>query len=317
MINISCISDSNYLTYGLGLRDSIKSNTEEDFIIHYLCLDEETKLSLESVENVQVYEMDCIEKYPEFEILKENNPSRPGDLSPFHWALASFFTNHLIEEVGLPSCLYCDTDICFYNDINSIFESVKNDDIGMVTHKHVPLDYMQSVGYYNVGVVYFSSSEESKKCLKFWRDCVVDKNNPYAEQFGTCGDQKYLELFSFICENVKINILDHTIGHAAPWNFSLSTAKDNRLTWDMGPAFFDCEVNGKHEVTQDLIFVHFSHFTPDYENDSYEIDFNFEDTPKGRRPAWGNILPQLGVKDLYDNYFVFCKNIRNKYGINK
>ena len=101
MINISCISDSNYLTYGLGLRDSIKSNTNEDFIIHYLCLDEETKSALESVENIKVYEMSCIEKDPAFEILKENNPSRPGDLSPFHWALASFFTNYLIEEVGL------------------------------------------------------------------------------------------------------------------------------------------------------------------------------------------------------------------------
>lgn len=317
MINISCISDSNYLTYGLGLRDSIKSTTKEDFIIHYLCLDKETSSTLESVENIKVYKMDCIEKDPAFETLKENNPSKPGDLSPFHWALASFFTDYLIEEIGLPSCLYCDTDICFYNDVKTIFDSVKEDDIGLVTHKHVPLDYMQSVGYYNVGVVYFSDSDESKKCLKFWRNCVVDKNNPYAEQFGTCGDQKYLELFSFVSEDVKIKILDKEIGHAAPWNFSLSSVENNKLTWDMGPAFFDSHVNGEHEITQDLVFVHFSHFTPEYEQNSYEIDFNFEDTPKGRRPAWGNILPQPGVQELYDNYFAFCKSIRNKYGIEK
>ena len=85
----------------------------------------------------------------------------------------------------------------------------------------------------------------------------------------------------------------------------------------MGPAFFDSHVNGENEITQDLVFVHFSHFTPDYEQGSYEIDFNFEDTPKGRRPAWGNILPQPGVQELYDNYFAFCKSIRNKYGIEK
>ncbi len=306
MINISCISDSNYLTYGLALIDSIKSNTKEDFLIHYLCLDDETISALDPVENVKTYKMCCIEKDPAFEILKKNNPSKPGDLSPFHWALASFFTNYLIQEIGLPSCLYCDTDICFYDDISLIFESAANDDVGLVTHKHVPLDYMQSVGYYNVGVVYFSDSDESKKCLKFWRDCVVDKDNPYAAEFGTCGDQKYLELFPFICDGVKINTLDHSIGHAAPWNFSLSAIQNKKLTWDMGPAFFDCHVTGEHETTQDLIFVHFSHFSPDYKNDSYKIDFEGE---------WGNVLPQPGVKEIYDEYFELCKSTKRKYNI--
>ncbi len=317
MINISCISDSNYLAYGLALRDSIAEHTNQDFLIHYLALDEETEKALEGIENIKTYKMDCVEKDEMFELLKENNPSKPGDLSPFHWALASFFTYYLMSEENLEHCLYSDTDICFYGDINSILEAVENYDVGLITHKHVPLDYLQSVGYYNVGVVYFRNSEESMKCLKFWRDCVADKSNPYASQFGTCGDQKYLELFSFISENVKINILDKEIGHAAPWNFSLSAIENKKLTWDMGPAFFDCHVTGEHEITQDLIFIHFSHFTPDYENDSYEIDFNFEDTPKGRRPAWGNVLPQPGVKDAYDNYFDLCKKTRTKYGIEK
>ena len=317
MINLSCISDSNYLTYGLALRDTLAENTEEDFVIHYLALDEQTKSFLDGVPNIKTYDMDCVEKNEMFEMLKRNNPSKPGDLSPFHWALASFFTYYLMSEEGLEHCLYADTDICFYDDIKSIFIATEKDDVGLITHKHVPLDYMQSVGYYNVGVVYFSNSEASMKCLKFWRDCVADSSNSYAEQFGTCGDQKYLELFSFICEEARINILDKEIGHAAPWNFSLSAIQDRMLTWDMGPAFFDCHVTGEHEITQPLVFVHFSHFTPDYDNDTYEIDFNFEDTPKGKRPAWGNVLPQPGVQELYDNYFELCKKTRKKYGIVK
>tara|TARA_R110000824_G_scaffold57875_1_gene157154 strand:- start:1999 stop:2952 length:954 start_codon:yes stop_codon:yes gene_type:complete len=315
MHHLSAISDYNYLTYGLLLRDSIFEHATEDFIIHYLALDEQTKTALTEVPNIKVYGMDCIEKDEMFASLKKNNPSKPGDLSPFHWALASFFTHYLIETEKLPHCLYTDTDILFYNNIKHIFDEVNAYDVGLITHKHVPLDYMQSVGYYNVGIVYFSDSKQAKKCLEFWRDVVSDKDNPYAEKFGTCGDQKYLELFSFIVDGVKINILDHEIGHAAPWNFSLSAITNNRLTWDMGPAFFNCHVTGEHEITQDLMFVHFSHFTPDYKNDSYEIDFNFEDTPKGKRPAWGNILPQPGVKDIYDNYFERCKKTRNKYGI--
>ena len=59
MINISCISDSNYLTYGLALRDTIKENTEEDFLIHYLALDEDTERFLKDAENIKVYTMGC------------------------------------------------------------------------------------------------------------------------------------------------------------------------------------------------------------------------------------------------------------------
>ena len=323
MINISCISDENYLTYGLSLRDSIASNTKEDFIIHYLALDEKTEKFLSGVDNIKVYTLDVIENDPDFQKLKENNPSKPGDLSPFHWALASFFSYYLMENENIENCIYSDTDICFYGDIKDVIDSCKIEaideecDVGLITHKHVPLDYMQSVGYYNVGIIYFNGTEKALKCLKFWRDCVVDKNNIYAAQFGSCGDQKYLELFEHVIDGIQIMTLDVHIGHAAPWNFSLSRIENNKLTWDMGPAFFDSEVNGEHELTHDLLFVHFSHFTPDYENDSYEIDFNFEETPKGRRPAWGNILPQPGVKEVYDNYFELCKNTRKKYGITK
>ena len=74
----------------------------------------------------------------------------------------------------------------------------------------------------------------------------------------------------------------------------------------MGPAFFDCHVTGEHETTQDLIFVHFSHFSPDYKNDSYKIDFEGE---------WGNVLPQPGVKEIYDEYFELCKSTKRKYNI--
>lgn len=306
MYHISAISDKNYLVYGLALRDSIEKNTNSNFTIHYLALDEETKLALKNVKNIKTYTIEDIEKEDLFDILKANNPSKPGDLSPFHWALASFFTHYLIEKEGLDHCLYSDTDMCFYDDIKSIFECVKDFDVGLITHKHLPLDYNQSVGYYNVGILYFSNSKQSRKCLEFWRNCVADKNNPYFTKFGTCGDQKYLELFTHIKGGVKIKTIDEDVGHAAPWNFSLSGVKDGMLTWDMGPAFFDCHVTGEHEITQSLVFVHFSHFRPNYQNDTYKIDFEDE---------WGNILPQEGVQEIYDNYFELCKKTKQKYGI--
>ena len=133
MYHISAISDKNYLVYGLALRDSIEKNTDSNFTIHYLALDEETKLALKNVKNIKTYTIEDIEKDDLFDILKANNPSKPGDLSPFHWALASFFTHYLIEKEGLDHCLYSDTDICFYDDIKSIFECVKDFDVGLIT----------------------------------------------------------------------------------------------------------------------------------------------------------------------------------------
>tara|TARA_X000001036_G_scaffold47191_1_gene37756 strand:- start:366 stop:1298 length:933 start_codon:yes stop_codon:yes gene_type:complete len=309
MYHVSAISDKNYLVYGLALRDSIRENTREDFTIHYLTLDEETKDFLKDIENIKIYSIEDIEKDEWFDALKKNNPPKSGDPkdeAEYHWALASFFTHYLIDKQNIEHCLYSDTDICFYDDIKTIFDSVKGFDVGLITHKHIPLDYNQSVGYYNVGIVYFNNSQQSKKCLEFWRNCVADKNNPYFTKFGSCGDQKYLELLEHIKGGVRIKTIDKDIGHAAPWNFSLSGVEDGMLTWDMGPAFFDCHVTGEHEITQKLCFVHFSHFRPDYDNDSYKIDFENE---------WGNILPQKGVQEIYDNYFELCKNTKNKYGI--
>ena len=50
-------------------------------------------------------------------------------------------------------------------------------------------------------------------------------------------------------------------------------------------------------------------------NNINSIDFNFEDTPKGKRPAWGNVLPQPGVEGIYEDYFELCKKTKKKYGI--
>ena len=100
--------------------------------------------------------------------------------------------------------------------------------------------------------------------------------------------------------------IDRIIANAEKYSDTIVITGGEPLTWDMGPAFFDCHVTGEHEITQKLCFVHFSHFRPDYDNDSYKIDFENE---------WGNILPQKGVQEIYDNYFKLCKNTKNKYGI--
>lgn len=312
MINISAVSDYNYLLYGLSLRDSIHENTEEDFTIHYLAIDEKTEKFLKGIPNIKVYSMDAINKDPLFEVLKKHNPPAAGDpedhSAQYQYALASFFTHYLMHNENLDHCLYADCDILFYNDVKKIMNSVQNYDVGLIIHKHLVLDYMQGPGYYNVGIVYFSNSKQSLDCLEFWRWVSADKRNQYFSHFGTCGDQKYLELFDVVIDGLKVKIIDKDIGHAAPWNFHLSSVDDKtgKILWDAGPSLFGTEAIGENIVEQELMFVHFSHFRPKFEDNTYKEQFNSE---------WGNILGVSWVKKIYDKYFEDCKAAKQKYGL--
>lgn len=311
MIHISAVSDYNYLLYGLSLRDSIEKHTNERFVIHYLAIDEKTENFLKDIPNVKVYSIKEIKKDPMFEVLKKHNPPVEGDpedhSAQYQYALASFFTHYLMRNKNLEHCLYIDCDIMFYADIKNVIDSVKNKDVGLIIHKHLVLDYMQGPGYYNVGIVYFSNSEKSLECLDFWRWVAADKSNQFFKRFGTCGDQKYLELFDIVIDDLKLKIIDEEIGHAAPWNFYLSWLdNEENLCWDAGPSMFGTETNGKNIKTQELMFIHFSHFRPKFESNTYKEQFNAE---------WGNILGDEWVKKLYDEYFENCKKIKIKYGL--
>ena len=300
MLHFSAISDKNYLMFGLTLYESLCEHCTEPFTLHYLALDDEVEKVFGNLPNIIVYDLETIERQPLFDLLKANNPSKPGDLSPFHWAMASFFTYYLLNNIGLPYCLYCDTDIFFYRNPAEIFRSVDDYSVGLVTHKHIPKNDNVSVGYFNVGVIYFRNDQDGMACLKFWRNVVADKDTPFFQVYGKCGDQAYLQIFEYIVGQDSIKTLDLDIGHGAPWNFSHCEIIDGDITWN------GKFVTGEEVVVQPLVFNHFSHFRANFEDNSYKIDFNGE---------WGNILPNPGITETYDNYFAACKAAKEKYAL--
>jgi len=311
------LSDSNYLVYGLTLYESIKKNIGSDFKLYYLALDDFTYNKLEELDNpdIEVYSINDIENDDMFDTLKDNNESRPIDTSdgqsPFHWALASFFTFFIMRTKQPSHCLYIDSDIIFYQDPQMLFDSVENHSIGIITHKHMKLNkWAKDVGYYNVGVIYFRNDEVGYKCLKWWSGVVADKNNPWFEHFGTCGDQKYLECFEDLFGENNIKILCRDVGNGAPWNFHKFQEKDKffrrgQIHWldEERIVLIDTD-----SVVQDLVFNHFSHFTPDFDNDTYTVD---------RDGEWSNIckIDEPGIKDIYDDYFESIKITKRNYGL--
>ena len=308
MKHLLTLSDINYLTCGLTLYDSLSKTSTCDFTLHYLAMDLETKEKLEELnkDNIIIHTLEDLDG-GDFQKLKTNNTSSKDESekghSAFHFMLSSFFTHYIMNKVECADVLYIDSDVLFYRDVNLIFDSMEKS-VGLITHKHMPLDKTsRNPGYYNVGVVYFKNDEIGNNCLNFWRDCCIYPNNEYSEIFGACWDQKYLELFGEKFGEENIQNLCLTIGNGAPWNFTLFTfLDDNKIIWN---DYAGNVLAGGDSLEQDLVFNHFSHFSPNYESSTYSMD---------RHGEWGPyIRTHPGVQELYQDYFNKLLSTREKY----
>lgn len=250
--NICTIFDENYLLKGLTLYRCLKSKINHDFTIHCLCIDEKTFNVVNEIKDkrIKAYSLKYMEETNETLIKAKNSrhKSNYGDAySQYCWTLTPFFCNLMLSKDNIEEILYIDSDIYFYEDFSLIKEELKNNSIGIVTHRTVHhLKNDTDVGKYNVGIVYFKGDNAGMSCSEFWKNLLINPNNEYAKKYGTCGDQKYLELFEIKFEK-KVCIIDDLVGHGAPWCFHSYEYLDKyNIIWQ-----------GKE---QNLIYNHFSHF---------------------------------------------------------
>ena len=172
------------------------------------------------------------------------------------------------------------------------FEEIGDKSIGIIRHR---IDYLENVGEYNVGIVYFKGDEYGKKCLSWWKDMMMNHDNPYSKTHGMCGDQKYLELFEPLFGEEAVCIVDKNVGHLAPWNVTFHDYKNNKIIW-----------NNKK---QDLYFFHFAHFVPNFEKNTYKTSYNNE-------WVWGEpAKTHKFIENLYEEYFAKSRVTGDKYSL--
>lgn len=258
------VSDKNYLSKGIALYDSLNSANRE-FILFYLCLDDITYNFLEkkNYTGLMPYNLKHIKAPP------KNKFSNHTD---FCYSMASYFTNWLMENVPRESIAYLDSDLYFYQDYECIFDEIKNKSIGIIEHR---IPTYANVGKYNVGIVYFRNDRYGNKCLKRWRDLLLNPDNKYVPEYGNCGDQKYLELFPKWYKS-KVHIIN--CGHGAWWNNRFYRFDKQDIIW-----------NGKR---QKLIFMHYSKF-----------ELNGTTYKHNEMTAMPNEL-----KEYYDHYYKIIKD---------
>ena len=307
MKNFCVLTDINYMGRARAMVESIEAYMSEAYTIHFLADgDDAYKIITDAnYDNVSIYQLSDLREFDkEFDVLVANHVSRPNEITPYHYALASFFTNYLFKKHEIAECLYVDADILFYSDPLDIFKAVENKSVGLVTHKHRPFCRRErDVGYYNVGIIYFRNDNIGSEILEWWKDVVLHPDNPFAPIYNFCGDQKYLELFEEFCGTEPIEVLDYKIGHAAPWNFPMMEFEGPDIIWKDPEGFV---LKDKGQLQQKLVFIHFSHFTPNFKDNTYEVDWGGE---------WGNILyhPSKDVQNVssyYDDYFEKLKDLQ-------
>lgn len=286
MKNICTLSDRKYLLQGMALLDSLESHSS-DFTLHYLALDSETKDGLNKLENsnIQIYSIDDF--FSDSHLLNLRNTN----YSYFCWTLASYFSNYLLHKHD--SILYCDSDIYFFQDIQTIYDSISNKDVGIFKHRQFTYEENRVEGAFNVGVVYFKNSNVGKLVSDWWKDAVLHKKYPH---LATCGDQKYLDEFPKMCTSEEI-FIDGNVGHGSPWEWQLykydNFLSDGTISW-----------NGKIEK---LVFSHFSQFHCNpVENTYIPSKDHYSYTGLGEY-RYNSVLNKI-----YDDYFEVIKKQFNK-----
>jgi hypothetical protein len=262
---ICTISDDHYLSRGLALIESLKKYND-DVHVFYLCINDKC------FNNVKNTKIDGVEFIHVKDIIKNDSrflniiPSREAtavgsvteisqDLIELAYKMSSYFPKYCLDVYDIDHVIYMDADIYFYKSLDTIYSDVGDKSFGIVEHR-IPYS---GCGKYNVGVIYNKNNKTAKSILDFWSYCVLDPNNPFAEKFGTCGDQKYLELIYTLYGSDNIAIIGDSTGHLAPWNIP-----HHRYMHERGKIVWENKI-------QDLVYIHYSNFISDIKNMTYKV----------------------------------------------
>jgi hypothetical protein len=278
---ITILCDFKYIHYAVALIQSLPATNL--YVINFLCLDDKTYNTISKFQHVKCYR----------EVIFVNNKAllnlKQTEYKYYLWSLASIFSDYImVNNIDCESVLYIDSDIIFHKDIGILYDSFGEKDVGIFRHRFLNDNVMNCpYGKFNVGVVYFKNSEKGKEVLSWWADAVLYKKYP---QLATCGDQRYLDHFPFMCTSNQL-FIDGNIGHGAPWNWS-QYSLDNIHT---------------HKIIfrgneQELIFSHFSKFQFSFKDNTYGENFYTPYTNNNK------IYENKSLMLLHREYFLNLKN---------
>lgn len=227
--------DKNYLLRGLALHSSLVEHCVS-FHLWILCMDEDshkilTKLKLKFVSLIKLSEIE------DKELLTVKCNRTTGE---YCWTLTPSLPKYILNkysDINLIS--YLDADLYFYSDPLPIFQEIEKKSIMIIPHRFASLKRFKNQvnGVYNVGMMSFRRDKDGLKCLEWWRQRCLEWCY-YRFEEGKIGDQKYLDQFPVLFQNVCS--LKHIGAGVGPWNIRKYkiTIRDNKIYVGNMPLIF-------------------------------------------------------------------------------
>ncbi len=202
------VFDSDYLTRGLVLYESLKKHSSEPFRLWFLALDDDCLHALGSLKLPGIFAV----SREQFEFEKElSEISRQRTRQEYAWTCASNFCDYLSQ---LGEITYLDADLMFFSDPEQVFKEIGDRSIAAIPHRF-DSPKIETNGRFNVSWVTFKG-EIGEQCLSRWaeqcREWCFYKTEP-----GRFGDQKYLDEWPELYGKEFCEIQNIGAG-LAPWN---------------------------------------------------------------------------------------------------
>lgn len=310
MINFCTLFDSNYLDKVLALYHSLMT-VKTDFKLYAQCMDD---ISADILNKMNLDRM--VISYPEEfedEILKKLKKERSK--AEYCWTCTAASIEYFMKKYNLIECTYIDADLYFFENPECLFKEIHDAqaDISIIEHRFsIETEETQRSGRYCVEFNYFNNSENAMKALKWWKESCFEwcyhKYEPAKDgKPERYGDQKYLEQFPVLFENV--HILKHLGAGVAPWNLSQYKLADNS-----GDKILLRHLKKRQDTA--LVFYHFQNLK--YISHRY-VNINSQSKRKELKNAI--YIPYLGVleekRSMLEKEYDFRLTIRKSYSSNK
>ncbi|CAI9389574.1 hypothetical protein BACSP_02541 [Bacillus sp. T2.9-1] len=248
--NFCVIAGKEYCMKIMAVYQSLVKNSE-NFNLWVCCTDAITYkfLNEKNLKNMHLIRVEEIEN-DQLRAVKQERM-----INEYCWTLKSFLIEYILKNNDIEQVLYCDGDMYFFSNPESIFNEWGSASIYLTPQRD--LDWVeQKYGKYQAGIVGFRKDETGLAAVQWWKDrclewCSVVENN------GRFGDQKYLDQLPIMYDNVRIST---NLGvNAAPWNIVYNN--DFKISLQGDKVFIN---------NDPLVAYHFSCLTI-YDSNKYDL----------------------------------------------
>lgn len=253
MINFCTLFDSNYLDKALVMYNSLV-RVNSDFTLYIMCFDD---ISYEIITDMKLEHI-VLAKLSDFETDELKSVKSRRTKAEYCWTCTPAVIDFFIKSYNLDNCTYIDADLYFFSDPKVLLDEIQSNkaDVAILEHRFSnnksDKKAMQKSGKFCVEFNYFNDSQNAVKALNWWKNSCLEwcyqkyepAKNGRPERYG---DQKYLEQFSVLFNNV--HEIENVGAGVAPWNL-----KQYKLVEKNNEIVLKHSITGKVEK---LVFYHF------------------------------------------------------------